>query len=73
MIKKLETERLILRELSINDAEEAYKNWTTDEDVARYVRWSPHKNIEETIAYLKTEEEKVKERKLFYLGNSFKR
>ena len=47
MIEKLETERLILRELTEEDAEEMYKNWASDDEVSKYVRWSTHKNIEE--------------------------
>ena len=46
--KTLETERLILRPLTVNDAEEAFKNWTSDDEVSKYVRWSTHKNVEET-------------------------
>lgn len=41
--KTLETERLILRPLTVNDAEEAFKNWTSDDEVSKYVRWSTHK------------------------------
>ncbi len=59
-IKKLETERLILRELNVNDAEDVFKNWTSDDEVSKYVRWSTHKNIEETIEYLKNEEKRCK-------------
>ena len=46
--KTLETERLILRPLTVNDAEEAFKNWTSDDEVSKYVRWSTHKNVAET-------------------------
>ncbi len=31
----LETDRLRLRPLSVKDADEAFKNWTSDRDVAR--------------------------------------
>ena len=57
---KLETERLILREITENDAEEMYKNWTSDDEVSKYVRWSTHKNVEETKEYIKAEEERCK-------------
>ncbi len=30
--KTLETERLILRPLTVNDAEEVFKNWTSDDE-----------------------------------------
>ncbi len=48
----LQTERLILRPFREGDAEAMYKNWTSDERVARYCRWYPHRDIAETEAYL---------------------
>ena len=35
--KTLETDRLILRRLTIDDAESAYKNWCSSDIVSRYV------------------------------------
>ena len=54
----LETERLILRKFKIEDANEAFNNWTSDADVAKYVTWSAHKSVEDTKAWL-SEVEKV--------------
>lgn len=45
---KLETERLILRKITINDAEQAFENWTNDPKTTRYLSWNPHKKIEVT-------------------------
>lgn len=59
-VKNLETERLMLRELVENDAEEMYKNWASDDEVSKYVRWSTHKNVEETKEYIKAEQERCK-------------
>lgn len=53
----LETERLILRPLTVADADEAYANWTSDPDVARYMTWSTHPHAEATKGWL-TEAEK---------------
>lgn len=53
----LETERLILRPLTVADATVAYTNWTSDPDVARYMTWSTHPNVECTKEWL-TEVEK---------------
>ena len=50
--KMLETERLILRKFSINDAEGMYNNWASDSNVTKYVSFNPHKNIEETKSIL---------------------
>ncbi|HYE83072.1 MAG TPA: GNAT family N-acetyltransferase [Clostridia bacterium] len=44
----LESERLELRRFTLNDAEAMFKNWTSDEEVARYMRWNAHKSIDET-------------------------
>lgn len=55
----LETERLFLRPLRKEYAAEAYAAWTTDADVARYVKWSPHASVEETITWLTDSESKI--------------
>lgn len=52
----LETARVILRPLRISDASAAYKNWASDPDVARFMRWSTHKSVSETILWLASEE-----------------
>ena len=48
----LETKRFLLRKLNINDAENMFKNWVTDEKVTKYLTWNPHKDINETISYI---------------------
>lgn len=49
----LETERLILRPLTIKDAEDVFK-WASDERVAKYMIYPRHENIETTIAWLES-------------------
>ncbi len=46
--KTLETNRLILRKITQNDIEAAFKNWTSDEKVTEYLRWPTHLNISVT-------------------------
>lgn len=53
----LETERIILRKIKVEDAEEAFRNWTSDDEVSKYMIWSTHKTVEDTKQWL-TEEEK---------------
>jgi len=52
MTNILETERLILRPLTLADADTAYK-WTGDPEVAEYVSWLPHYSIDDVIEWLK--------------------
>lgn len=58
--QKLETERLILRKLKLEDENEVFNNWTSDDEVSKYVRWSTHKSIEDTREYLKNTMETYK-------------
>ncbi len=48
----LETERLLLRRYSMDDAQGMYANWVTDHEATRFWGWEPHENIEETKALL---------------------
>ena len=52
MTNIIETQRLLLRPLTLADAETAYRGWTGDRDAMQYVSWLPHRSIEETIAWL---------------------
>ena len=49
----LETKRLVLRPLTLADAETAYNGWTGDPEVARWVSWLPHHFIDDTVEWLK--------------------
>lgn len=69
---KLETERLVLRQLKESDAEEVYKNWTSDDDVSKYMRWSTHKNVEETREWLREEEKNYKNNDYYTWGIELK-
>ncbi|MDE6031267.1 MAG: GNAT family N-acetyltransferase [Oscillospiraceae bacterium] len=43
--KRIETERLILRQFTIDDAEAMYKNWASDTEVTKFLMWPAHKDI----------------------------
>ncbi|MFA9413971.1 GNAT family N-acetyltransferase [Streptococcus sp. E29BA] len=45
---EIETQRLLLRPLTLVDAEQMYKNWASDEDVARFVTWDTHASPADT-------------------------
>jgi len=51
--RELETERLLLRKISVNDAEAMYNNWASDDIVTRFVTWYTHQSIEDTKGLLK--------------------
>ncbi len=46
--KTLETERLILRKFTIEDARGMFNNWAIDPKTTKFLAWTPHKNLEET-------------------------
>lgn len=48
----IETDRLILRQFTTADAEAMYRNWTSDNEVTRYLTWSTHKNVEMSLEYI---------------------
>ena len=53
MTNIIKTERLQLRPLMLADAETAYRGWTGDPEVAKYVSWLPHHSPDDAIAWLK--------------------
>ena len=44
----LETNRLILRPFTIEDAQEMFFGWASNPEVTKYLTWNTHKDIEET-------------------------
>jgi len=64
----LETERLILRPLSVADANNIYERWCTDERVAKYVRWFVHSSVDVTVQWLKAEEKNIPSDKVYQWG-----
>ena len=50
--QRIETERLVLRRFSINDAEAMYKNWASDPEVTKYLTWPAHSGVEVSRAVL---------------------
>lgn len=64
----LETERMILRPLSVKDANDIYERWTSDDRVSRYMRYSTHGSVADTIEWLKFEENNISSDKAFQWG-----
>lgn len=49
---RLETDRLILRRFTIDDAEEMFNHWASDDEVTKYLTWPTHQNVEMTTEYI---------------------
>ena len=61
---RFETKRLILRQFTEIDASAAFNNWTSDDKVTEFLRWTTHKSIEIT-------ERVIKEWVSLYKNNDF--
>lgn len=51
-IPLIKTERLTLRKITKKDLEDVYR-YASDEEVSKFLLWSPHKSREQTKLYLK--------------------
>ena len=47
-MKRIETEKILLREFKIDDAEEAFKNWAGIKRMADISDYKVHSSVEET-------------------------
>ena len=46
--KTLETDRLILRRLTMEDAEAMFRNWASDPEVTKFLTWPTHESVDTT-------------------------
>ena len=44
--KRVETERLILRRFTMDDADAMFRNWANDPEVTKYLTWPAHTSVE---------------------------
>ena len=63
--KTIETDRMILRRLTVDDAIVAYNNWCNSDKVARYVIWDKHTSPEVTINLFTIWEKEYEEENTF--------
>ncbi len=49
----INTDRLLLRKLEVDDAQDMYKNWATDSEVTKFLSWKPHHDVKETKEVIK--------------------
>lgn len=50
--RRIETERLVLRQFSIDDAEAMYLGWAGDPEVTRFMSWPTHESPEDSRAII---------------------
>lgn len=55
----LDTKRLILRPLCMDDAERVFSCWENDPDVAKYMFWVSHDDINKTKSWVEWEVSKI--------------
>ena len=55
--KGIETERLRIRKLSVNDAADIFE-FTSDPEVSHFLTWEPHENVERTSDFMRFIEDK---------------
>ena len=48
----LQTDRLVLRPFTSEDANDVFECWESDPDVAKYMFWTSHNNIENTKEWI---------------------
>ena len=50
--QRIETGRLILRRYALEDAQQIYDHWASDDEVTKYLTWPTHSSVEVTKAVL---------------------
>ena len=71
--QELETGRLLLRQLSIDDSEMMFNNWASDPEVTKYLRWNAHRSWAETAETLNEWEKHYGEPAFYQWGVENKR
>ena len=71
-IPTLETSRLRLRKLTLEDAENYYHHLFGSEAVSRYMLWSPHQDISESIASIQKVLHRYEEGRCYRWGITLK-
>ncbi len=64
----LETKRLILRPLKLEDAETIFQNWTSDPEVAKFMRWNTHENVDVTKEWVQFEVDCIENDSVYNFG-----
>jgi len=50
--ESIETQRLLLRKPQLEDAEAIFARWASDPEATRYLSWSRHQSLADTVGFL---------------------
>ena len=64
----IKTPRLTLRRIEPNDAAMMFRNWANDDEVTHYMRWTAHKDVDETKATIQDWFDGYKESNKYHWG-----
>ncbi len=64
----IQTKRLLLRPMTVEDAQTAFTNWTGDPKVAKFMRWECHTDVAQTKAWLLLEQEMLESDTVYNWG-----
>jgi len=67
----LETTRLVLRKMTLDDAGDMFE-YARDPEVAKYVTWDAHRTIDDTLAFLRSVHQRYREGKIASWGMEYK-
>ncbi len=62
----LTTKRLVLRPFQKSDAEAMFYGWANDEEVTKYLTWTPHESVDVTRQLLAIWEEESKQPEIYH-------
>ncbi len=54
MLERIETERLVLRKLRVDDAPVLFIAYMQDPEVTRYTTWRPHQQLQEAEDFVRS-------------------
>lgn len=61
----IDTDRLILRKFTSDDAKSVFENWANDETVTKFLRWQPHGQLFVTQSVIKDWVERYRDRTFY--------
>lgn len=70
--KTIETERLLLRQLQVEDAKAMFNNWAKDDEVTRFLTWPAHQDVSMTETVLRQWQKSYQEDSFYQWGIVYK-